>query len=267
MKKLLYIFIISLAHVSCTEVIDIDINASNPQLVVEGGIGLNEPARIVLTRSISLDQSIEIPFEENADVEISDNEGNSEKLLEMSPGIYFSQTIKGVAGRTYNITINTAKETITALSAMPAQVRIDTMTVENSIYPGGGRPMGNQPAPFYEIRVKYTDPVSETNFYRFLLSVNGVLRPDNNVYNDRLTNGNEVEAFLIVYDPELKAGDSISVEMQCIEKPVYEYFSSMGSAGGPGGSSSPANPYTNLQGAILGYFSAHTLERKTYLLQ
>ena len=51
MKKLLYIFVISIAHVSCTEVIDIDINASNPQLVVEGGIGLNEPARIVLLNS------------------------------------------------------------------------------------------------------------------------------------------------------------------------------------------------------------------------
>lgn len=267
MKKLLYIFVISLALVSCTEVIDIDINASNPQLVVEGGIGLNEPARIVLTRSISLDQSIEIPFEENADVVISDKEGNSEKLLEMSPGIYFSPTIKGVAGRTYNITINTAKETVTAQSTMPAQVRIDTMTVENSIYPGGGRPVGNQPAPFYEIRVKYTDPAPETNFYRFLVTVNGVVDSRNNVYNDRLTNGNQVEAFLIVYNPELKTGDSITVEMQCIEKPVFEYFSSMGSAVGPGGSSSPANPYTNLQGAILGYFSAHTVERKTYLLQ
>lgn len=267
MKKLLYIFVISLTLFSCTEVIDIDINASNPQLVVEGGIGLNEPARIVLTRSISLDQNIEIPFEENADVEISDNEGNSEKLLEMSPGIYSSSTIKGVAGRTYNITINTAKETITALSAMPAQVRIDTMMVENSIYPGGGPPVGNQPAPFYEIRVKYTDPEPETNFYRFLVTVNGVVTSRNNVYNDRLTNGNQVEAFLIVFNSELKAGDSITVEMQCIEKPVYEYFSSVGSAGGPGGSSSPANPYTNLKGAILGYFSAHTVERKTYLLQ
>jgi len=150
---------------------------------------------------------------------------------------------------------------------MPTQIRIDTMMVENSIYPGGGPPVGNQPAPFYEIRVKYTDPEPETNFYRLLVTVNGVVTSRNNVYNDRLTNGNQVEAFLIVYNPELKAGDSITVEMQCIEKTVYDYFSSMGSAGGPGGSSSPANPYTNLQGAILGYFSAHTVERKTYLLQ
>jgi hypothetical protein len=32
-------------------------------------------------------------------------------------------------------------------------------------------------------------------------------------------------------------------------------------------SSSPANPYTNLSGAILGYFSAHTVERVDYILK
>jgi hypothetical protein len=137
MKKLFYIFVISFALISCTEVIDIDINASNPQLVVEGGIGLNEPARIVLTRSISLDESIEIPFEENAEVEISDNDGNNEKLMELLPGIYFSSAIKGKAGKTYNINIKTATETVVAQSTMPLQVRIDTITVQIQFTPEG----------------------------------------------------------------------------------------------------------------------------------
>ncbi len=100
-----------------------------------------------------------------------------------------------------------------------------------------------------------------------MVSVNGVVTSRNNVNNDRLTNGNQIEAFLIVFDDKLKTGDTITVEMQCIEKPVYEYFSSTRSSGGPGGSSSPANPYTNLQGAILGYFSAHTVERVDYVLK
>lgn len=265
MKKLLYIFAISFALISCTEIIDIDINASNPQLVVEGSIGLNEPARIVLTRSISLDESIEIPFEENALVEITDNKGNSEMLIEVSPGIYFSPTMTGIAGTTYSITVKTANETVTSQSTMPALVRIDSLMVENSIYPRGGPPVGNQPAPFYEIRAKYTDPAMESNYYRFLVSVNGVVTSRNNVYNDRLTNGNQIEAYIVVYDDKLKSGDTITVEMQCIEKTVYDYFSSAGGMGGPG-SSSPANPYTNLQGAILGYFSAHTVERVNYVL-
>jgi hypothetical protein len=50
--------------------------------------------------------------------------------------------------------------------------------------------------------------------------------------------------------------------MQCIDKAVYEYFESMGNVNMGPNSSSPANPYTNLKGAKLGYFSAHTVERK-----
>jgi hypothetical protein len=37
--------------------------------------------------------------------------------------------------------------------------------------------------------------------------------------------------------------------------------------GGPGGSSTPANPYTNIEGAVLGYFSAHTYEMKEIIVQ
>lgn len=262
----LYIIFFFLTSVSCTEVIDIDINAAHPQLVVEAGIGLNEPARVVLTRSISLDDSIQIPFEENAEVVLYVKGGKSEKLFEVTPGIYLSSTITGEVGKTYNLAINTPSEKVTSESTMPLKVSIDSLAVENSIYPGGGPPKGNQPAPFYEIRVKYTDPADRQNFYRFLVYVNGVLIARNSVINDRLFNGNKTEAFLVVYNPELKTGDIISVEMQCIEKPVYEYFNSIGSMRGPN-SSSPANPYTNLEGTILGFFSAHTVEKVNYILK
>ena len=67
---------------------------------------------------------------------------------------------------------------------------------------------------------------------------------------------------IIIYDADLKPGDVFIVEMQCIDKAVYEYFESMGNVNMGGNASSPANPYTNLKGATLGYFSAHTVERR-----
>jgi hypothetical protein len=266
MKTLIYIILISVVMISCTENIDIDINAAHPQLVVEAGIGLNEPARVVLTRSISLDESITLPFETNADVQITDNFGKTEKLSEISPGVYMSTLLLGTEGNTYQLSVKTKDETVTANSTMPVKVKIDTVTVVNSIYPGGGPPQGNQPAPFYEVRVKFTDPSERTNYYRFLSYVNGEIVNRNSILNDRLVNGNVVESLLIIYNPDLSAGDLITIEMQSIEKPVFEYFSSINSMGGPN-SSSPANPYTNLNGAILGYFSAHTVERINYVLK
>jgi hypothetical protein len=264
--RLIIVVFTGIIIISCTEEVDIDINAAHPQLVVEASIGLYEPARVVLTRSISLDESINVPFETNADVQITDNFGKTEKLREISPGVYASSMIYGVEGNKYYLNVKTKDETITSTSTMPAKVKIDTVTVLNSVYPGGGPPQGNQPAPFYEVRVKFSDPANETNYYRFLTYVNGKVVNRNNILNDRLVNGNIVESLLVIYNPELRAGDKITVEMQCIEKPVFEYFSSVNSMRGPN-SSSPANPYTNLSGAILGYFSAHTVERIDYILK
>lgn len=56
--------------------------------------------------------------------------------------------------------------------------------------------------------------------------------------------------------------------MQCVDENVYNYFNSFGNLmGGPGSSSTPANPYTNIEGGVLGYFSAHTFELKEVIIQ
>ena len=56
------------------------------------------------------------------------------------------------------------------------------------------------------------------------------------------------------------------VEMQGISQAVYEYFNSFGNLGMGPSSSTPANPYTNIDGSQLGYFSAHTSEIKSVII-
>lgn len=255
--------------IACSEIIIININDSDPQLMLEASMGEGEYAMVLLTRSVNLYHTGEFPPVTSAVVSISDNDGNSEILAEVHPGIYVSANMQGKAGKTYFLNIESEEKTITSTGKIPTYVPVDAFRVVNSIYPGGGPPvLPNQPADFYEVYVTYTDPVEEQNYYRFILSINGKRSANNYVYDDRLTNGNQVENLLVVYNPELKPGDSIMVEVQCINKSVYEYFKSMGgSSGGPGNASSPANPYTNLQGSILGFFNAHTVERVKYITQ
>ena len=50
---------------SCTEIIDIDINASDPEMVVEATIGMDETANVVLTRTIGLDDTNDFSNVEN----------------------------------------------------------------------------------------------------------------------------------------------------------------------------------------------------------
>lgn len=265
-----YLLIISLVVLSsCTEIIQIDINKSEPQIVVEANIAIREKAKVILTNSVNLYTLDEYPSIENATITISDNTGNTETLTQTFPGTYVSINMKGEVGKTYKLHIESGQHVITSFCKMPQPVPVDSFSVVNSIYPGGGPSLSpKQPAYFYEVYVIFTDPAIEKNYYRLVLFVNGQPSKNNYVYDDRLTDGNQVQKLLIVYDPEIKTGDNIYVEVQCIDKTVYEFFKSVGNSSmGPGSGSSPANPYTNLKGTNLGYFSAHTIERLQYFIE
>ncbi len=253
---------------SCTEIIDIDINAVPDQIVVEANIGLNEPATVWLSRTVRLNNTDDIPRISAAKIILTDSDGNSEVLTETSvTGNYTSINTIGKLGRTYKIEVITDNSTITSSSTIPNKIPIDSFSVSRSIYPGGGPSISPAvPADFFEIKLKFTDPANEKNYYHMLLFVNDIPQTGNYIYDDRLTNGNQMESFLLIYNPLMKAGDVIQVEMRCVDKSVYEYFSSLRLAGGPGGSS-PSNPYTNLKGGLLGYFSAHTVERKKFVVK
>jgi hypothetical protein len=86
----------------------------------------------------------------------------------------------------------------------------------------------------------------------------------NSVLSDEFNNGNAVTTNLVMYNEDIKKGDVIGIDFQCIEKNVFDYFNSI-SSGSMG--STPANPNTNLTGAVLGYFSAHTSERLIYVVK
>jgi hypothetical protein len=46
---------------------------------------------------------------------------------------------------------------------------------------------------------------------------------------------------------------------------VFDYFNSLALMN-DGQSASPANPLSNIQGGALGYFSAHTVQRRTVII-
>ncbi len=248
---------------SCTEIIKLDINSSDPQIVVEANVPAGENAVVKLTKSINLDNENQFQGVENAVVTLIDNKGNSEILAEKSPGIYITKTIKGVVGRNYSLTVKSGDKTITSTCTIPDPVSFDSLKVSVQERFGGFGNTSNDT--LYQVNVKYTDPAAKTNFYRFVEYINGVSTGNIHIYDDRLSEGKTVERGLFNFNRTLSKGDTITIEMQCIQEPVYNYFESFGNM--RMGSSTPANPYTNLTGTTLGYFNAHTVERKTVVIK
>lgn len=201
MKKILYVVPILILLVSCTEKIDIDLNSADPQIVVEGSVATNGETTIIkLSNSVNFDESNNFPVVEGAFVELSDNLGNTELLDEISPGTYSTNSLTGIIGNTYYLSITKDNKTLTSSSRIPKQVAFDTLRVEKSNGTGGPGGMGSTTN--YDVFVSYFDPGDETNYYRFVELVNGEIK-SSYIFDDRLSNGNYTTSPLIRFNRNL----------------------------------------------------------------
>ena len=95
--------------------------------------------------------------------------------------------------------------------------------------------------------------------------VNGVQVKDVFAFDDQFNDGLAASEVLRETDVDIYAGDTVTVQMQCLNKPIYTYWFTLSqqSANGPGGSVTPSNPPSNISPVSLGYFSDHTTQTIT----
>ena len=248
---------------SCTKEIDIDVNSSDPQIVVEANLDNENPINIKLTESVNFDDDNIYPAVEGATVVLTDNFGNSETLTEISQGNYIGSSIIGNINSTYTLSILANGKELSSVCTIPNQIPFDSLIVNAASGGPGGGPGGGSS---HEVIVEYFDPGNESNYYRFVEYKNDIY-VNSFIFDDRLSNGTINKNTLQSFNRTYNSGDVLKVEMQCISKDVYEYYRSFGNLfGGPANASTPANPNTNVQGTKLGYFSAHTIQTKIYII-
>jgi hypothetical protein len=262
-KSNVSIVLISLLFTSCEKTVALKYKDNPSRIIIDGNI-TNEPGPyfVKITKSIPLSDTGNYPAIDNAVVTISDNTGNSEMLTPQGNGMYRTNTIAGVTGRTYSLIVNAENQTYTAQSTMPQPALFDSIKVEQFTF-GGDIERNIIPI--------YTDPITKGNNYRFMLWVNNKLINQHFVQNDEITNG-VVNTMRLEIDDNtvtLKAGDLITLKMHCIDKKVTLYYTTLALMGdsGPGGGTTPNNPPTNITNGALGIFSAHTVQEKSKVLQ
>jgi hypothetical protein len=266
MKNIFFIIISMVLFSSCEKVIEIDLNTTAPQIVIEGEMSDQAGIYTVkISKTVNFSDANNYPPVQGATVTITDNTGLSETLTESAAGIYKTRNLLGVGGRTYTLNVNIAGKIYTAVSAMPTLVPLQGIKIIPSNLLRPGQDTG---ARFIAIP-NYIDPPSIGNCYRFIQTLNG--KADNAfiVFNDNVNNGMPNQRPIFSRNLELRKGDTLTVEMRNIDKTVYEYFYSLNqsSGEGPGGGSTPANPVNNIVGGALGYFSAYSTSKKTVIVQ
>lgn len=242
---------------SCEKEIDVDLNSSEPKLVIEGLITPDSLATVRLTMSKDFNTDNTFNPVLGAIVSISDNTGNSEILEIDAKGIYKAANLRGVPGRTYNLKVNVEGHDYTSSSTMsPYSVEIDSITMYYI-------PMFKYPFPM----IHYQDPKGSKNYYRELLYINGKRRKlDEDATDTDNREGFYSSRIIPAFkennedDDPIQKGDTITIEHQLIDKGAFTFFDTLARI-----SSSQTNPTSNIVGGALGYFSAYTFDRKTVI--
>lgn len=266
MKKLIVCWL-TLYFFSCQKNINLNLPQPPPQVVVEGHIQPNQLAWVLLSRNFnyfgttSITSIVATDLVHGAKIAIS-NGTSTDSMREVIPtlGYYQSATMKGVTGATYDLTIVTGGETLTATTSILPPIPLDSAWFQlEPTYALYG----------YLWAILY-DPPPCGHYYRWMAKRINLdttfIAPYESAFNDEFICGQKFEFFYgrgnvpgsTAPDDTgstrqfFKAGNTVVVEFCTISEAAYQfyytYYYQLNNVGNPFGS--PAPVLGNINGGL-----------------
>lgn len=268
-KFLLMLLCISIY--TCEEPISLDLNTSEPKLVIEASInwikgtpGNEQEIKLSLTAPY---YDLETPPANNAIVTVFDSNNNQYNFIEDgSTGVYKNNSFTPVIEEEYSLIINYDGEIYSATETLKSVVPIDYVEQKND-----GGFSGDET----ELKAYYTDPANIENFYFFEFRNNFTAIPTLEVYKDEFTDGNQIFGFYT--EEDLTAGHEVTIRNYGISKAFYEYmFILLQQNSEEGGGLFETTPATvrgncinetNSENFPLGYFRLSEVDEIIYIVE
>jgi hypothetical protein len=278
-KAFLRLALLMAVAVSCTEVIDIELDSTYQRLVVYGTV--NEDSvhhHVQLSLSSDYFSNVPSPRISGATVEL-ESEGRFISCRENDtiPGMYITEeAFRGVPEQNYTLHISGLDvdsdgtgETYTAQSRMPEGARVDSIKVTyfESPFVSG-----------YQVFMYALDP-PQRNWYTFKIWKNQELLTDTLskyfIQTDDFFNGTYIYGlpvgFLVDDDPREAAqpGDTVTFELNAIDQAYFNFISDAQleiAGNNPLFSGPPSNVSTNLDNGAQGIFAAYSVQRVSVII-
>ena len=207
-----------MALTSCEDVIDLNLNTSEPRLVIDaslnwikGTTGNEQKIKLTLTAPYF---DTTVPPANGAQVVVKDSDNNTFNFIEESnTGIYINNNFIPEINKTYILEIIYEGETYTGTESLKSVVPIDYVEQKNN-----GGFSGNET----ELKAYYTDPADQENYYFFEFKSDVVEIPSLEVYKDEFTNGNQIFGFYS--EEDLNPGNQVVIRNYGISKRFYEFM-------------------------------------------
>jgi len=270
LKTIIYLLLIMIMTVSCTEKVTINVGSTYVRFVTDGHISTDTVAyQITLTKSADYFYDAPSPKVVNAQVTLSDGD-SIYTLHETQPGIsgvYATDpSFYGKIGKTYTLNVQ-LPAAIGGNSSYSASCKLEHVAHLDSTKAVLHPEIGENGV--WEILCYAQDPANEVNYYMFNLYRNGVLMTDSihkvRVSDDKLINGSYFNGSVIYLsnnraDEKLYPGDRITLVMSGITKEYFDFVQQVQQSGlnipfftGP-----PANIVGNISNAGIGFFAAYS---------
>lgn len=266
MKKTLSLLIITgFTLFSCEEVVDLDIDQSTPQIVIEGLLSNKDTVQYVkVSRSIQFYDTGNNPIT-NAIVKVnsegneftySHNPDNSEEY----EGYYFSDApYSGEIGKAYTLTVDVSGVEYVATDTMKYVTEIDSLEIVIAPNPSDDdKELGR----IYQVLLYATEPQETEDFYLFHFYRNdSLITSSTNIYAFSDTAlGDKLDG---LPSPELfKEGELAGVTIYSLSKEEYIYYTDLSNIlNSDGGmfSPPPANPRNTFSNGALGLWQVSAI--------
>ena len=211
-KNILFILVILLLS-SCEEVIDLDLQNSQPKLVIEATINVLENDSS--TAEVKLSQTA--PFLENyippvtdALVSITSSTGEVYSFNHTQNGIYTANLIP-VLNNTYTLEVIHQDETYSATESLHTVTEFEEVIQDNQGGFGGDQ---------IQLKAYFTDPGGIKNYYLSeTLSIRG---DERRAFNDEFFDGNRINDFYLADD--LTPGDVVTFNLYGVDEYFFNFM-------------------------------------------
>lgn len=267
-KKIIIIIFLTFIFTSCEDVIDVDLETSEPRLVVEASINwikntAGNIQQIKLTKTAPYFDPGVLPAN-GATVTIVDEDSNIFAFSEREmTGIYETQNFLPVLNKKYYLTIEYEGETYTGNEVLMPVVEIEY--AEQDIAPGFSEDE-------IEIKAYFTDPADAENYYLYSFAVYNKYTLD--VYKDEFFDGNRIFAY---YSNDLKPNDEVIIQGCGISERYYNFmYTLLSQTSDQGGGPFETQPATvrgnivnetNPENFAFGYFRLSEVDEFIYIVK
>ncbi len=213
MEKLLIVMVFIGMFTSCEDTVEVDLNTSEPRLVIEANINLLENGTAESTVKLTTTApffNAEIPVVEDAEVRILDGNEIVYNFIYTENGIYIGSIIPE-ENLDYTLQVIYQGEIYSATTRLKTAVPLEFVEQRND---------GGFTGEDIELKVYFTDPGGVDNYYYF----EGFSSAGNiyDTFYDEFFDGNSIFGFYLVEG--LEAGDEVTFNLYGVDEQFYNFM-------------------------------------------